>query len=278
MKAAVVGHVEWLDFLRVPHLPQAGEIVHATEFWSDPAGGGTVAAVQLAKLAGSATFLTAVGNDDLGDQARQRMVQMGLDVHAAVKPEPQRRAITHLDSAAERTITVLGTRLSPYSTDPLPYDQLAHADAVYLTAGDPAVVRMARKAKVLVATSRVLPLLAEAGVYLDALVGSSVDPSEAYAEGDLDPVPGLLVRTAGASGGWYCTPGDDFCAYTPEPLPGPPVDSYGCGDSFAAGLTYALGAGHGPAEAIRIASRCGAAVATGKGPYSAQLTAADLKE
>lgn len=276
MQVAVVGHVEWLDFVRVPHLPQSGEILHATEFWSDPAGGGAVAAVQLAKLAGSAAFLTAVGDDDLGAKTRRRLAELGLDVHAAIKPEPQRRAITHLDDSAERTITVLGTRLSPTSVDLLPYDELENADAVYLTAGDPVVVRKARKARVLVATSRVLPLLREAGMYLDALVGSSRDPSEIYTEGDLDPAPGLVVRTSGESGGWYCEAGGDLCKYAPEPLPGPPADSYGCGDSFAAGLTYALGAGHSAAEAIRIASKCGAAVATGKGPYAAQLTSGDL--
>ncbi len=31
------------------------------------------------------------------------------------------------------------------------------------------------------------------------------------------------------------------------PLPGPRVDSYGAGDSFAAGLTYGLAAGGSPA-------------------------------
>ncbi|MEX2588420.1 MAG: PfkB family carbohydrate kinase [Actinomycetota bacterium] len=276
MKTAVLGHVEWLDFVRVPHLPRSGEILHATEFWSDPAGGGAVAAVQLAKLAGSAVFLTAVGGDDLGVRTQRRLSELGLEVHAAVRPEPQRRAITHLDGSAERTITVLGTRLSPNRFDPLPYQELAKADAVYLTAGDAEVVRLARKAKVLVATARVLPLLAEAGVYLDALVGSSLDPSEAYSDGDLNPAPGLVVRTCGSSGGWYRIDGEEYCRYPPTPLPGPAVDSYGCGDSFAAGLTYALGARYAPAEAIRLAANCGAAVAAGKGPYSAQLTSNEL--
>ena len=61
---AVVGHVEWVDFLTVPRVPLAGEIVHADKWWSEAAGGGAVAAVQLAKLSGTATFFTALGNDD----------------------------------------------------------------------------------------------------------------------------------------------------------------------------------------------------------------------
>jgi ribokinase len=54
-------------------------------------------------------------------------------------------------------------------------------------------------------------------------------------------------------------------------LPGPVVDTYGAGDSFAAGLTYALGAGKLGEEAVAFAARCGAAVVTGRGPYESQL-------
>jgi ribokinase len=57
----------------------------------------------------------------------------------------------------------------------------------------------------------------------------------------------------------------------PPILPGPPVDEYGCGDSFAAGLTYGLGAGMAMADALDLAARCGASCLTGRGPYGAQL-------
>jgi ribokinase len=51
------------------------------------------------------------------------------------------------------------------------------------------------------------------------------------------------------------------------------VDAYGAGDCFAAGLTFALGRGDPVEEAVAMAARCGAAVMTGRGPYSAQLVA-----
>jgi ribokinase len=50
-----------------------------------------------------------------------------------------------------------------------------------------------------------------------------------------------------------------------------PPDSYGCGDSFAAGLTYALGAGLGLDDAFALAARCGAECTGGRGPYERQL-------
>ncbi len=66
LKVAVVGHVEWVQFARVPHVPAAGEVVHASEPFEEPAGGGAVAAVQLARLAGESVLLTALGEDSYG--------------------------------------------------------------------------------------------------------------------------------------------------------------------------------------------------------------------
>ena len=53
--------------------------------------------------------------------------------------------------------------------------------------------------------------------------------------------------------------------------PTTPVDAYGCGDSFAAGLTYGLAAGMDLPAALALAARCGAHCLTGRGPYEAQL-------
>ena len=49
MRVAVIGHVEWVEFLRVDHVPLAGEIVQGTPVVAVPAGGGGVAAVALAR-------------------------------------------------------------------------------------------------------------------------------------------------------------------------------------------------------------------------------------
>ena len=272
IRVAVVGHTEWIEFVRVSHLPQAGEIIHGSAAWSEPGGGGAVAAVQLAKLAGGARFLTALGDDELGQRMRRELTELGVDVCAAVNAEAQRRAIVFIDDHGERTITVLGTRLSPAAQDPLPWGDLKGMDAIYLTAGDVQAVHHARRARVLVATSRVLPLLASANVELDALVGSSKDPSERYSDGDLPLRPKLVVRTEGRAGGTFKVEGQPEQVFEAAPLPGPIKDLYGCGDSFAAGLTFGLGLGYSPREAIDVAARCGAAVATGRGPFEAQLT------
>jgi ribokinase len=271
MRVAVVGHVEWVEFLRVPHVPAAGDIVHASDVFEHAAGGGGVASVQLRKLAGACTFFTALGSDEIGRRAEADLQAHGVDLRVARRDDAQRRAVTFVDDAGERTITVLGEREVPRGSDSLPWDELADYDCVYVTGTDVEGMRAARLAKVVVATSRVLPLLRDARVELDALVGSGSDPSERYRPGDLDPAPRVVVMTAGARGGTIEQLGKEGETFAAADLPGPVGDAYGAGDSFAAGLTYGLGAGMDIREAVALAARCGAHCMTGHGPYEAQL-------
>ncbi|HEU5279681.1 MAG TPA: PfkB family carbohydrate kinase [Gaiellaceae bacterium] len=273
MRVAVVGHVEWVEFARVTSVPQPGEIVHALETWEEPAGGGAVAAVQLARLAGSCVLFTALGADELGRRARAGLSRLGVTVQAVPEPSATRRAFTFVDETGERTITVLGEKLRPRGGDSrLPWHQLRGLDAVFFVSGDAEALWHCRGARVLVATSREMATLKEAGVQLDALVGSGEDEGEVYHPGDLDPEPTVAVTTAGGLGGWL-QPGGPF---RPSPVPGTVSDTYGAGDSFAAGLTYALARGDAMEEAVQLAARCGATVMTGRGPYAAQLGAEDL--
>jgi ribokinase len=270
VRAGVVGHVEWVRFAQVERVPEAGGITHATSSWLEPAGGGAVAAAQLLKLAGGCEFFVAVGNDDLDARATEGLEALGLRVHAAVRDEPQRRAFTFLDALGERTITLIGEKLHPLRADPLPWDELAGFDAIYFSAGDADALRAARQARVLVATARELPTLVEAGVQLDAIVHSATDPEEAYGAGVLEPEPRLVVSTRGREGGTFVA-GDETGTYAAVDLPGPVADSYGAGDAFAAGLTFALARGDGTEAAVGFAAACGAAAMTGRGGYEGQL-------
>ncbi len=264
MQVAVVGHVEWVEFARVDHAPAPGEIVHALETWEEPAGGGAVAAVQLANLAGSCLFFTALADDELGRRSREELEAHGVTVHASTAPGAQRRALTHVDEAGERTITVLGDKLRPSGEDAsLPWEELHRCDAVYFVSGDIAALRAARHSPVLVATSRELATLRRAAVQVDVLVGSGEDAAERFETGELEPEPPVVVTTAGHLGGWI-RPGGPFRA---APLPGPVSDAYGCGDCFAAGLTYGLALGNPVDEAVALGAQCGAAVLTGRGAY-----------
>ncbi|HEX2410291.1 MAG TPA: PfkB family carbohydrate kinase [Solirubrobacteraceae bacterium] len=275
-RVAVVGHVEWITFARVPHVPLPGEIVQATESWDEVGGSGAVAAVQLAKLAGGAEFFTALGSDELARRAKERLAELGVTVYAADRPVPQRRAWVHLDTDGERTITTIGERIVPRGDDDLPWERLADADAVYFTGGDAAALRAARRARRLVATPRAYDSIAAAGVDLDALVRSAKDPGEQQTEEGLDPAPDIVVATAGKEGGEWIGEDRSSGTFKAAELPGPRRDAYGAGDSFAAGFTFALAIDLPIEEALQLAARAGAHKLAGRAAYDGQLTAADL--
>jgi ribokinase len=159
--------------------------------------------------------------------------------------------------------------MGPRRSDPLPWEDLAGTDAVYFVSGDPDAVRAARAARVLVATARSLPVLEQAGVELDALVRSGSDEGERYRPGDLDPPPGLEVATAGEFGGTYSVEGGKMQRYAAAPVPGEVKDTYGAGDSFAAGLTYGLASGLTVEDALALGARCGAEALARPGAHGA---------
>lgn len=273
MRLAAVGHMEWIEFVRGDHVPAAGEIVHAQHSFEEPAGGGAVAAVQLARLAGGAAFLTALGGDELARRSRARLAELGVTVRDATRESPTRRGLTFLDSRGERTIITIGERLVPRAHDDLDWEDLRHSDGVYLTAADGGALHAARAAGVLVASPRAGRVLHQERVRLDALVYSDNDGFEIAFARAMDPTPTLLVATRGAEGGRYETAHGQRGTWAAAPLPGPIADTYGAGDSFAAALTFGLARGMDPDAALSLAARAGAVCLTGHGPYEHQLTA-----
>src|SRR5688500_7569982 len=123
MRLAVVGHVERVWFVPVARLPAPGEIGHGRGAGEGAAGGGGVAAVQLARMGAQVDLYTALGDDEHGAAAARELAAHGVRVHAARRAAPQRRAVTFLDAAAERTIVVVGERHVPHGDDPLPWDE-----------------------------------------------------------------------------------------------------------------------------------------------------------
>jgi ribokinase len=281
LRSAVVGHVEWVLFGRVDHLPRPGEVAHATDAFEEPAGGGAVAAVALARLCGACDLHTVLGEDEQGRLAAERLGQLGVRVHAGppapgelpadADPPPTRRAVTIVDGAGERTITTFGPRLDPAGADapgdPTGWKRLREIGACYFTAGDLDALRRAREgSRVLVANPRARHALGH-GVPLDALVLSADDEIELAAAEPVLEEAELIVYTEGEHGGrWRRRDGTEG-RWEPAPLPGAVVDAYGAGDTFAAALTFGLGAGMALQDALRLAAERSAEVLTWAGPY-----------
>ena len=272
-RVAVVGHVEWLTH-GLGRMPGPGEITYLTDPIDEPAGGGGVSAAQVAKLGAECLFFTALGHDEAGDRAAAVLESIGVRVLAAVRDAPQTRALSAAGTVTDRAIAVIGAAASARIEDALPWEDLAACDAAFFTGHDSATLAAARRARALVVTSRRLTQLVESGVRADVLVASAADPSEAVDPDALPVPPRVIVWTEGAAGGHWEADDGGRGRWEAVAPPGPPVDSYGCGDSFVAGLTVGLGRGLALDDALALGARCGAACITGRGALAPQLVEA----
>lgn len=272
-RVAVVGHSEWVTH-GVGLMPLPGEITRLADPFDEPAGGGAVAAAQVPKLGAECLFFTALGHDEAGRLAARHLEEHGVTVLAGVREHHQTRAVSAVGLDGDRAIVVIGEPTSAVIEDPLPWDDIAGCDAAYFTGHDSATVSAARRARVLVVTTRRLHQLIESGVRADVLIASDGDVTEAVDPEALPVMPGVIVWTQGAAGGRYLRADGREGRWSPAPVPGPPVDSYGCGDSFAAGVTVGLGRGLDLEAALALGARCGAACLTGRGGLRPQLVEA----
>jgi ribokinase len=80
----------------------------------------------------------------------------------------------------------------------------------------------------------------------------------------------MAVATEGSEGG-LVSEGGEVRRYAAAQLPGPVLDMYGAGDSFAAGLTYGLGAGRSLQDTLELAARCAALALNRRGAYGGPL-------
>jgi ribokinase len=270
LRVAVVGHVEHVTLGRVPAVPRPGEIVHVEGARWFPGGGGGVAFAQLARGDAEAHFFTVLGDDEAAAQVAAELARTGGRVHAARRAAPHTRCLAMIDAQGERTIVVVGQPLLPRGDDPLPWDLLASCDAVYSTTDDPGALRAARRARVLVATARRRAALAAAGVRADVAVGSAFDARERSTLADYPIPPDALVLTEGAAGGRIETAAGTL-RFPAAPAPARWGGAYGAGDSFAAALTYHLGAGRALPDACARAAAHGAAVLAALDPRDGQV-------
>ena len=265
LKFAVIGHIEWINFIEVDQLPQPGLISHSKRSLEYPAGGGSVIAKRLSELTNSKVhFYTALGHDFYGKQCLNILENMGIKLHVAWRDQPTRKGFSLTDSEGERSITIIGERLSPNHNDDLDWNTLNEMDGIFITAADKELLKKSRFAKTLCMTPRVgLNMINESGILLDGLIGSNLDPGEYFSLNELKLKPKYVFKTEGENGG-IVIPGGRYKAIKTKKNN---VDSYGCGDSFAAGILYGLSSDWNIEESLNLAKIMGRNCSEHFGPY-----------
>ena len=266
LKLAVIGHIEWVTFLKVDQLPLAGEISHAENCFEEAAGGAAVAAVQMSRLINEPVdLITSLGEDTYGEKCYKRLTKLGLNLKVAWRKKSTRKGISLITNDGERAITVIGERLQPKASDDLPWNDMKNYDGIFVTATDKEGLILARKARFLAATPRIgEKILKNSKVRLDALIGSGLDPDERINYEELVSKPDIYISTEGKLGGTVFPKKNKYTSIKPSSKE---IDSYGCGDCFAGAVTTALSAKLNLDQAIKIGAYCGAECSTHYGPY-----------
>jgi len=260
-----LGHIEWISFLKVDQLPKPGIISHSNNSYDMPAGGGSVIAKTLTELSKNEVhFFTSLGNDFYGKQSYKILKDMGINLHVAWRNKPTRKGFSLIDKTGERSITVIGERLEPNLKDKLNWSILEKMDGVFLTAGDISLLIESRKAKVLCLTPRFgIDKINKTNIKFDGLIGSNLDSGEYFENNDLKIKPRFVIKTEGEKGG-ICIPGGRYQASN---IKLKKIDSYGCGDSFAAGILYGLASNWDIEKTIRLGRVLGRNCIENFGPY-----------
>ena len=225
-----------------------------------------VAAVQMSRLInGPVDLITSLGKDSFGEKCYERLTELGLNLKVAWREKPTRKGISLISKDGERAITVIGDRLQPIASDNLPWNEMKNYDGIFITATDKEGIRLAREAKFLSATPRTgEKTLKNSKVKINALIGSALDPGEEINHDELIPKPDIYIATKGKSGGTIFPYNQSYKSITPSSKE---IDTYGCGDCFAGGVTTALSAKLNLNQAIKIGAYCGAECSTHYGPY-----------
>ena len=266
LKLAVIGHIEWVTFLKVDQLPIAGEISHANDYFEEAAGGAAVAAVQMARLINEPVdLITSLGKDNNGEKCYERLIKLGLNLKVAWRDKPTRKGISLISKDGERAITVIGERLQPIASDDLPWSDMKNYDGIFITATDKEGIRLASKARFVAATPRTgQATLKNSKAKINALIGSGLAPGEEINYEELVPKPDIYIATEGKLGGTVYPKEYKYKAIKPSSQE---IDTYGCGDCFAGAVTTALAAKLNLDKAINIGAYCGAECSTHYGPY-----------
>ena len=129
---------------------------------------------------------------------------------------------------------------------------------------DKELFEKSRVAKILCTTPRVgLNIINESGIFLDGLIGSNLDPGEVFSLNELRFKPKYVFKTEGEYGG-IVFPGGRYKAIKTKKNK---VDSYGCGDSFAAGILYGMSSNWNIEESLNLAKIMGRNCSEHFGPY-----------
>jgi ribokinase len=296
-KVVVVGSANTDMTVRVPRIPVPGETVRGRDLRISGGGKGANQAVAAARAGARVVFVTALGDDDLGDRALAGFAAEGIDVRLVrrVPGEASGVALIFVDEVGENVIAVApgaNACLRPEDVAPLagllePDDFLLLQLEIPLETVE-AAVRLAAAAGARVALNpapaRALPDALVGGLTLitpNALEAEQLTGIAARDEAALREAASVLHRrgvphvliTLGARGAFGSNGSQSLLL---PAFPVAAVDTTAAGDVFNGALAAALVERRGPRDAIGFASAAAAISVTRPGAQASAPRRAEI--
>lgn len=282
MKIAVVGSYGAGMTMQIPKMPVAGETVLGGTFSSDHGGKGSNQAVGAARLGADVTFLTAVGDDAIGNDGLELWRREGVDASATIvvaEASTMAGFILVEPNGENRIVIATGAldHLRPKHVEAF-RPQLAAADLVIVSMEIPletvvAALKIAKEegTRTLLNPAPAQPLPGDAWADIDVLTPNRSEAAILMGQPpdtnrSAEDLAGELSRRGAQT--VVITLGSDGALIADEAgqrwVPAAPVravvDTTGAGDGFTAGLAVELAGGRSIDEAAQFAARVGAYV------------------
>lgn len=295
-RVLVVGSLNVDLVVRVAQLPQAGATASGGDLSRHHGGKGGNQAVAAARLGAAATFVGAVGDDEMGRAAVAALGDEGVDTaHVATVAHPTGVALIVVDEAGQNMIavasganaaldaqTVAGAldRLAPTPDDvvlvsrEVPADAVRAALAAGRAAGATTVLNPAPAGGLDRDTRRLADWLTPNETELAVISGTSlaVEAAPLLLE---DGSTRWLAVTLGAAGAVMAERSGEPAAFAAPAVDA--VDTTGAGDAFNGALAAMLAAGREPADAVRRAVVAASLSTRRAGAREAMPTAEELR-
>jgi ribokinase len=296
MPITVLGSYIHAHCLGIDSLPQLGDSISAQSLWSDFGGKGLNLALGLHKLGLNVNMLLAVGKDAEGQGLHLYLQTQGLATQGLITVAGRSGfGVGLISSTGENVIIIypganylLSAQHVQQAAASLQQSRLVCAQFEILDEPILEAFRFAQQAGIktllnpspwrvispaLLALTNILVLnRTEAAQFFDLDLRHTIDWQTVLPNGAWQGE--LLVVTLGAQGcvAYHATHGYHTCPAWPIQQ----MDATGAGDAFTVGLMYALTQGQTLAQALTLATACGAIVASQRGvaqalPDSARL-------
>lgn len=280
-----VGSINIDHFYSVPHIPQPGETLAATDYDQGLGGKGANMAVACARAGAHSSLIAAVGTN--GGWAVERLAKYGVETeHVTTTRHPTGHAIITRASDGENAITLFpGANMAITPTQVETALGTAQENDWLLLQNETNLQResaqIARSRGLRIAyaaapfdataTAEILPLI-------DLLILNEIEAHqlEQALSRRIETVfvPHIII-TLGANGARHLSGGIE---QNIAPIKVDPIDSTGAGDTFTGYLIALLDQGISMSEALRIANAAGALMVTRKGTADVIPTRAETDD